>query len=507
MFLIETAAAADVFEDHAFYYGDPHVHTGASGDGGSSDLGTCDGTCGAVADLVSIAHLNGLDWMVVLDHVNGGSTESSDDFERLRDLLLAANDPDGGFVTVLGAEVWARDPLLGDLGHRSLFFFGDDLAAVTLVDTQPRFDSAGVECAELDPWMAGLEERFGNTLLIPHHPSATIPMATNWECFNAHFEPAVEMYSAHGNALWDGTPQDPTVQGSTVEGTVHYAMDPDGLARRLGFLGGTDTHDTLAGGVCDRDTEKPEHPYAGGLTVVVLDEGARFDRAAIYDAIVGRRTYATTGPRIPVVIGWESGGADLGGLGADVGVPEGQGLDVTVQVSEPGAASVTRVDLILPDTSGIPMTDAGGGRWITTVPTDQIPAWLYAAVAVDGDDFYAAAGCDDGGDTADEWLWLSPSFFTRVPGDLDGDGVSYLDGDCDDGDAAVIRCGEDTGVDTGVDSGGRPDSGAADDSAPTPPGAGTRCGCTSGTPIDAGGMLIGAAALLRARRRDRPPRR
>ena len=59
-----TARAADQFAGKAYYYGDPHAHTGLSHDGWSSDLGDgCppEGECGAFADAFQIATDNGWD--------------------------------------------------------------------------------------------------------------------------------------------------------------------------------------------------------------------------------------------------------------------------------------------------------------------------------------------------------------------------------------------------------------------------------------------------------------
>lgn len=409
------AQGADAFAGHTFYFGDPHVHTGASLDGGSSDLGTCEGSCGAARDVVASAKANGLDWLAVVDHVNGRSTQSAADFTKVRDLVLAGHDP-GKFVTIPGAEVWFTVPNVGPLGHRSLYFFGDDAAlrTLTIADTQPAGNARTEvrECANINTWMTRLSGRFGEVLLIPHHPSATLPMPTNWDCFHPAWEPAVEVYSAHGNALWDGTSVDATGQGSTATGTVQYAMRPSGLGLHLGFIAGTDSHDTRPGGVCELDTEMPRHPYAGGLTAVVLRDGEHFDRHAIHEAMVQRRTYATTGPRVPATINWSAGGVVIGELGAELAVPAGRDLQAVVQVPPTWAAMVSSVTLVTPEAASLPMQGDGAGAWKATVASADIPAYLYAAITLDGR--AQPAGCVDGGASKDEWVWLSPSFITRA---------------------------------------------------------------------------------------------
>ena len=70
---IATAPAAELFEGHAFYVGDLHVHSGVSGDGVSSDLNECE-PCEALEDLPLNAKNRGLDFVALTDHVNGNFT-------------------------------------------------------------------------------------------------------------------------------------------------------------------------------------------------------------------------------------------------------------------------------------------------------------------------------------------------------------------------------------------------------------------------------------------------
>lgn len=69
--LLSLVLASENFEGYSYYLGDPHVHTGVSGDGGSADLGNCTGVCGNVADVFPLARQAGLDWVAVADHING----------------------------------------------------------------------------------------------------------------------------------------------------------------------------------------------------------------------------------------------------------------------------------------------------------------------------------------------------------------------------------------------------------------------------------------------------
>jgi hypothetical protein len=268
-----------------------------------------------------------------------------------------------------------------------------------------------------------------------------IPSWTDWTCFQAEFEPVVEVYSEHGNSLGDGTGYDDVWSGEYPGSTVHEAIDPDGLALQMGFVAGTDKHNSRGGDVCSLDTELTSHPYGGGLTVVAVPKDESFNRTAIYDAMVDRRTLATTGPMMPVEIQFESGGAALAGLGESVGLPSGQELDVTVAIPADLVPYVIDVVVVTPDMR-VTMDALGEGEWSTTLDSTEAVGWVYAAVEIDGDLWYGSAGCDDGGADTLEYVWTSPGYIAAVAGDLDGDGVTVADGDCDDGDASLYAGAE-----------------------------------------------------------------
>ena len=189
------------------------------------------------------------------------------------------------------------------------------------------------------------------------------------------------------------------------------------------------------GSTCDLDSEAG-HPYAGGLTGVVIPSATSFGRTAIYDAIVAHHTYATSGPMVPLAVQWESGHAALGGLGDAIGVPLGQSLDVVVRVPPAYASAVLSVTLVGPAGTVVTLSAVTDGGWATTLSPAGVSRYLYAAVELDGE-VLSGGACDDGGSDSREWLWASPSWVSTVAADLDGDGTAFLDGDCDDGDATI----------------------------------------------------------------------
>lgn len=200
----------------------------------------------------------------------------------------------------------------------------------------------------------------------------------------------------------------------------------------MGFIAGTDSHDTAPGSVCTLDGVRREQKVGGGLTVVVLEEGETFDRAAIYEAFLRHSTYATTGPLFPVRLIWRVAGEEQGGLGATLERSEDEPVTVELRMPVELAPWVLAAELVYPD--GSQAMDGGEGSWSGEVPANA--PWAYVQLRVDGGSWYGA-DCEDGGSDTDEWLWLSPSWITKLSTDLDGDGFGPEDGDCAEGNAAI----------------------------------------------------------------------
>lgn len=553
LLLAALAFAAENFDAWSFYFGDIHSHTGASRDGGSSDMGTCldpegqPASCGAFAEYGATARTNGLDFVGTVDHVNktAGERPSRVDFENVLKAVNGLNE-DGAFVTLPGAEVFFELEDGTELGHKSLLLFGDEatLATLELQDLQgsPMETSMVADCAAIATFMATLTATWGPALLIPHHPGAQKPMATDWTCHDASFGPLVEVYSEHGNSVREEDLEagyDPLWSGYVPEGVAHAALDPDGHALQLGFAGGSDNHDTHPGQTCALDTVRTEHWYGGGLTVALIDPATTFTRAALHEAFAARRTYATSGPRVPAVVTYTTDGGATLGMGealADWDPRTDGGLDVEVRLPASAAAAVVEVALVSP-TDRVAMTADGNGGWTSRVDAAEVEPWYYAHVVLDTDVLWEE-GCEDGQnenagvDDRLDHLWLSPTFFGAgdpVDCDADDDGhddalcggddcddadaTAFLgateacddgaDDDCDgDADAADSDCVQDTG-DTGdtADS-GEGDSGADTDEADSgdePPTS--RCdGCTTGAGSP-GSFLAALAALTLLRRR------
>lgn len=511
-FGVHVCAASELFDGHTFYLGELHAHTGASGDGGSSDLRACDDVCGAVADLRSIAVSNGLDFFTITDHVNGGFAADAADFAVVMDRLRAENDVPHAFITLLGAEVQFKH-LGSDLGHKSLLLFGSasEVASFDRDGAQPfsGTDEDNIDdCSEIGDFIDRIRADYGDALLVPHHPALSKPMATDWSCHEESWAPLVEIYSEHGTSDRIDTDYDFPWEEPKETGTVEYALDPNRYGHRLGFIGGTDSHDTQPGSVCDLDAEYAEHPYGGGLTVVILDEGATFDRSGIYESLVARSTYATSGPLLPALVEYWVGDTWLADMGQEPHLDEAQDIDVRLWVPAEMAVYVEQVILRLPNGySDMTMVASDASTWSATLPADDLPPYVYPEVFIDGTSWYGEGVCNDGGDSDQERLWLSPTWFDvgdeEPQEDVDEDGYTVEEGDCDDTDRGVNPgrievCGSGKDEDcNGLTDGEDPacDTGAPDTSHPadtSPPASDTGPGAPPDDTAGAGGGKPGS---------------
>jgi hypothetical protein len=122
-----------------------------------------------------------------------------------------------------------------------------------------------------------------DAILFPHHLGYPPGYrGVNWDCFTPEFTPVVEIVSMHGASEADESqrPYFHTMGPSSYPGTMQQ-----GLARglRFGVIGSTDHHSAHPGshghGRCG--------VWARALT-----------RAALWEALLARRTYALTGDRI-----------------------------------------------------------------------------------------------------------------------------------------------------------------------------------------------------------------
>jgi hypothetical protein len=289
----------------------------------------------------------------------------------LRKSLVRSHYQEGTFVPFLGYE-WASNVY----GHMNVIYRVDD-APIFYPESfwQQDFDQAQL-------WK--LLQRY-DALTIPHHSSTVLNWAYasgyNWAYYDPRFVRNVEIYSKWGNSESFGCPRAPVHQ---TPGTCVSA----GLERgyRFGFVGGSDSHASRPG------SDYVEWGWDGiyrqsGLTAIYSRE---LTRDALFDALVRRHCYATTGVRMIVdfKVNDQPMGSEITVVGADdvknvfFRVRGTQSLE-TVEIVKNGA-SIYRyqgkdeldrsIELTIPDRT--PTSRTGDYYYLRVRQADGSMAWV-----------------------------------------------------------------------------------------------------------------------------------
>ncbi len=234
-------------DDLRVYFGEIHSH-GELSDG----IGTIDDSYLFARDAL------GLDFAAKSDHFEHTQPTlyypEDERWEMTRKAAERFHDP-GTFVTLLGYE-WGGNP------HINVYYRGDHGGVYSARDEGSRTPTALWE---------RLREQDLPVLTIPHHPKFL--SAPDWSEHAPELQRLVEIYSGWGSSE----------EGS--ETTVRAALER-GL--RLGFVGGTDNHIGRPG--------QGNRTHEGcGLACVLAPA---LTREAIFDALMARRCYATSGARM-----------------------------------------------------------------------------------------------------------------------------------------------------------------------------------------------------------------
>jgi hypothetical protein len=283
-------------------------------------------------------------------------------WDDIREVTRRFHEP-GRFVSLLAFEwtSWAW-------GHRHVVYFGDD--GPLLSSLAPETDHPTELWEALDGQTA---------VTIAHHPAGG-PVAIDWSIPpDPRFEPVTEVSSVHGSSEAEDTPQ-----RIYRPEAGHYVRDALDRGYRLGFVGSGDSHDGhpglahLAGGT-------------GGLAAVLAEERTR---DAVLHALRGRRTYATSGPRI--VLRFSVDATSMGGTLA----PRDGDEPHAVVVRAIGTAPIERLDLVRSGRVVATSGDADGAEasWTLAIPPLGAGEYVYARVVQ-----------RDGG-----LAWSSPVFAAQV---------------------------------------------------------------------------------------------
>jgi hypothetical protein len=196
------------------------------------------------------------------DHVH-----SNEDYAAQQAAEEAAHEP-GRFIPRPGFE-WSGEPDHG--GHHNVYFrrFGQPMRRNSHwgLDDQSDADQDLPHVRDLHAAYRGTD-----TLITPHvgggHADLTFHEPT--------LEPALEMTSTHGSFEW-------------------FLRESLERGYRMGFLGGSDSHDGRPG--ADSPGYQERRYAKGGLTGLYVSE---LTLPGVHEALAARRCYATTGARIVV---------------------------------------------------------------------------------------------------------------------------------------------------------------------------------------------------------------
>ena len=337
------------------------------------------------------------------------------------------NEP--GVFTTIPAFEWSAAPKGGNL-HRNVFFRDTNVPDMPMSYVDINREEG------LWQWMAGLEEKGMKVFAVPHNSNASKkmmfapddssgkPLDRDYATLRARFEPLIEMMQIKGNSevhrkFWaadefagfENADSLADYSGRTMEreNFVRYGL-VKGLAYekslgvnpwKYGVVGGTDNHNGTPANVAEDNWAIGSHGGADGTVerrrtgevggwakARDLNPGSiagvwapENTRAAIWDAMKAKETFATSGPRIKVRLfgGFDlpdqpKDGADLVRQGYAKGVPMGGTLTPAGR-GTPGPASPSG-PARMPTTAtwtGSRSSRAGSGRMV--LPRRRSSTW------------------------------------------------------------------------------------------------------------------------------------
>lgn len=295
----------DYSEDVTLYFGDLHTHTNLS------PCANLQAFNPSIEQSYEHArHVAQTDFVAITDHAEKMTPEQ---WAHSMELARTFNDP-GKFIAWPAVE-WAN----GLHGHRNIYYRGYDAPLLT-GQTHPTPRRLWAALRELDT----------PAFTIPHH--AAKELIADLTVTDDELEPAFEIFSVWGNSEYYGAPWQDTDRCFTR----NFAVDTLMRGFRMGFVGGGDGH--------------AAPPAESGITGIYARE---LTLDALFEAVLQRRTFATTGAKIRVdfsVNGFPMGSvirfnqhdvADLFPLEIGVGVQGTANLE-KVEIVENGVTVYTK---------------------------------------------------------------------------------------------------------------------------------------------------------------------
>jgi hypothetical protein len=264
------------------FWGDIHVHTLYSNCGAWRCLAP--EWCYEYARDISF-----LDFAAAADHLRGIVSDASR-WPTLQRLAASYNKP-GRFVTFLAFE---SSHAQGYGGDNNVYYLGDDAPYFWVDREDMHGTSPKVHLRELWKQLDGNGKPY---MTIPHHTGrARKYRAWDEDYYDPAREPLFEIYSSWGSSevRWSRFP----ISGGNNDAKTYF-VDALKAGARFGVIASSDDHATLPGSVHHFRVEP--FTYAAmrgfaqkGLAAVRVPS---LTREALFDAMMHRRTYATTHSR------------------------------------------------------------------------------------------------------------------------------------------------------------------------------------------------------------------
>lgn len=290
---------------YKLYFGDIHSHSYHS-----------DGTGDADEFFMRCRDLLGMDFCALTDHEYFClKSISGYTWAEMCQVAASLNSP-GEFVVFPGYE-WTGKAHPGP-GHKHVIY---------PYDYPPLFSKADPAYDDDHPHDFAARVRESGGLSIPHH---TAWSGVDKQYHDASIEPIMEICSAHGANEFLQIRPIPPRDDRYFEGYFTQDLYREGL--KFGLVGGTDSHGLL----WHHGTSWTRNTAISGLTAVYARD---LTREAIWEALLCRRTYATSGAQI--VLGFSINGHLMGSR-----VELGRGSSAKLSIHVMGTSALHKVTVV-----------------------------------------------------------------------------------------------------------------------------------------------------------------